>query len=96
MFRPNRTLSKALLQAASIKEVEFEDKLRILLALYLPRNRRDLERAITSYAFEAGFVAESSTNFDGVYVGDWSDLLQLFLDNWEEILELIIAIISLF
>jgi hypothetical protein len=62
----------------------------------LPRSKReDLERQITALAV-AGGVLPATAAPSGVYAGDWIDLLNWFIENWEVILEIILAIIAIF
>ncbi len=97
MFRPNYTLDKAVGTTMLAVGHGLSERVGIRARMVLlPRGRREeLERQITALAV-AGGVLPATAVAGGVYGGPWIDLLNWFLENWEVILEIILAIIAIF
>lgn len=91
----NQTLSTALDQIMDSCDTTFRQRLAVRVALFLPRKRRELERAITELALTTGALPPEATD-DGVYRGNWEDLLDWLWEHRNEILEFVMTIISLF
>ena len=97
MFRQNRSLDDTILRVAEEVGMNPFERfiLRFRLAVMWRPKRRQLEEQITEFAVKTGAILPQATE-SGVYVGDWRDMFQWFLDNWEEIFKIILALISLF
>lgn len=98
-FESNNSLDSVIHHAArrNWRTTGLLKRLKIYRALRDPDLRYELELALTETAAEAGAIPpEARDQTTGVYVGDWQDLFQWFLDNWPAILEMIMQIISLF
>lgn len=103
LFVPNRTLVDTVLQVMREQGHGLGERLFMAFKLRLaPRHKlQELERSVTGLLMqhvEAGLVTlpASAKVEDGVLVTDWIELFEWFLEHWEEILEIILAIISLF
>lgn len=101
MFKPNYTLDKAVGAAMSAVGHGLSERVgvRCRIVLLSRAKREELEKQITALAV-AGGVLPASAVVGGVYTGPWIDgimaLLNWFIENWEMILEIILAIISIF
>lgn len=103
LFRPNDSLVRTVLDVMKDRgHGPFE---RFFMSLKLRAlstdERKELEQQLTKKLVadvEAGLVKlpVGASVVAGVLVGGWQDLFQWFLDNWPAILEMIMAIISLF
>ena len=103
IFRPNDSLTNMILAAMREQGHGLGERLLMSLRLrVLSRDKRlELERAIAAKLaqdVEGGLVSlpVGSAIEGGVYVGDWRDLFEWFMENWPAILEMILAIIALF
>jgi hypothetical protein len=103
VFRPNDTLLRTVLDTMKDKgHGPFERLVMSLRLRSLPKDQRqELEEQVTQLLVkdvEAGVVKlpVNSTVESGVLVGSWQDLFDWFIANWPKILEMILAIISLF
>lgn len=98
MFKPNWTLDKAVGAAMLAVGHGLGERvgIRARMALLPRAKREELEKQVTAAAVAASAIPPSSV-VGGIYVGNWwQDLLQFLIDNWEVILEIILAIITIF
>ena len=103
IFRPNNSLVNVILGVMREQGHSLGERLLMALRLrVLPRNKRqELEQAVTDLLVahvNAGLVTlpVSVSVSTGVVVGSWQDLFEWFLENWSAILDINLAIISLF
>ena len=103
VFRPNNSMVNVILGVMRERGHGLGERLLMALRLrVLPRNKRqELEKVVTGLLVaqvNAGLVTlpVSVSVSNGVVVGGWQDLFEWFLENWPAILEMILAIISLF
>lgn len=96
-WNPNYSLDQAIGTAMRAVGHGLSERVSVRCRLVLlPRARRmELEKQITALAVTGG-VLPASAMVAGVYTGPWIDLLNWFLENWEVILEIILAIITIF
>lgn len=103
LFRPNDSLVTTVLGV--MKEKGHGPFERFWMSLKLrglsKEDRKKLETDVTGLLVEqveAGLVKlpVSASVVGGVLVGSWQDLFDWFIQNWPKILEMILAIISLF
>ena len=98
MFKPNYSLDKAVGAAMTAVGHGLSERVGVRVRLVLlPRARREeLERQITALAAAASVIPPSAV-VGGVFTGSWiNDLLDWFIENWEVILEIVLAIIAIF
>lgn len=100
-FRPNNSLVNVILGVMRERGHGLGERLLMALRLrVLPQNKRqELEQAVTDLLVahvNAGLVTLPVSVSTGVVVGSWQDLFEWFLENWSAILDINLAIISLF
>ena len=98
MFKPNESLTKNVFTLMRENRVPLAMRARIRLCMFLPRTRKNLELALTNMAISYGAIGYGSHEIDedGIYQGTWDNLLDFLEEHWDEILEIILAILPLF
>ena len=98
-FTPNQTLDRALRRVFWRKGVKLRDRINIRQALRDDLLREEIEFSLTAKAMDMGAIPPQSSDVtqEGIYVGNYiTNLLDWIIENWDSILEMILAIISLF
>ena len=102
LFRPNDSLTETVLDAMKEKGHRFFERMYMSLRLRALSDdkRLELERALTERLMEdvktGAVTIPPAAIVGGVFVEDWRELFEWIIEHWPEILEMIIAIISLF
>lgn len=99
LFRNNQSLDRCVGRVMREYDTPLRERLRIRtrMALLSWEDRAELERQLTAKAMEMGALPKEGPNIvNGIYVGSWLDLFDWFINNWETILEIILAIIAVF
>ena len=99
MFQPNRTLNPVLERLLDQCDLNVFQKFVLRFRLFMLNRfrRRKLEKALTEYAMAAGAIPpESNEVSDGIFRGNWENIWDFIWEHREEILQLIMMIISLF
>lgn len=96
LFR-NNSLERMFRRVFFRQGVPLVTRVQIRQALDDDLIRDEIEYTLSRKAAEAGVVPPQAFDADGLFVGNWiTDLLDWVIEHWDEILEIIMTIISLF